>query len=453
MRRAAPVVLLLVLAACTASRVKPEANISISGSVHQANGKPVTGAKVALVREGDPGDVFITVTTIGLACLGPNPRPTVCDRAQTTTTSGDGRFDYKLKGRDTQATFGTSAVLAILTAMEAKELEVDGSSITYRFHAQTEELSLPLRMWEPVLAARTGSFGARVTFPRVPSGVFPAEIRRAPVRYAIEFDRDDEAVWRIPKATPNTRFDPRVLEDSTGTMRAIAGVSSVDVPDTLGDEVAVALRSGTRAYASPLDAPPSRGKPCSVPDAEGNPVTQSPCRLTDGAFEDDFRPVVCAGRSGCTEPPHESATVDLGATGPVDLIVVRGCFDSCRVETSSDAKSWRLAGVTSSELAAVSPTGAVRARYVRVSGRVDRLWEVSVWRDLPRVPDASLLVAPPRFPTGGSGRGSTTNAAGPGAGDDQGVWPLVATGLLGAVAGGLAVAFARRRSSGVRRAG
>ncbi len=456
MRRVAPLVLLLVLAACTASRVKPSADITIEGSVQRANGRPVADMRVSLAREGDAGDVFIAVTSIGLACLGAEPRPAVCDRARTTTTDADGRFDYRLKGRDTQATFGTSAVMGLTTALQAKELEADGSSTTYRFHAQTERLDLPVRLWEPTLDARTGSFGARVTFPRVPPGFLPGELRRVSFEYAISFVRGRESVWLIDPATTSTRFDPRVLEDSTGTMRVIGKVNSVDVSDVLGDEVAVALRSGSREYASPLDAPPSRGKSCSVLDAQGRPVTQAPCRLTDGDFGKEFRPVVCVNSNDCTEPVHRVAMIDMGAAGPVDLMVVRGCrHGGCRVEVSSDAKRWRMAGLTAEEQAAISTAGERSARYVRVSGSVDFLTEVSVWRGRPRVPNASLLVAPSRFPTGGSGRGASPAAAGPSkTHDDQGVWPLIATGLLGAVAGGLVVAFARRRgSSRMSRAG
>ena len=454
MRRVAPVALLLVLVACTASRVKPSADIAIGGLVQRANGKPVADTKVSLARESDAGDVFIAVTSIGLVCLGSGPRPAICDSARTTTTGADGRFDYRIKGRDTQATFGTSAVMGLTTALAPKELELEGSSTTYRFHAQTERLSLPVRLWEPTLAARTASFGGRVTFPRLSAGFLPAEIRRAPIEYSIVFTRGTESVWRIDDTTPDTRFDPRVLEDSTGAVGAIAGVNRVDVSDELGDEVAVALRSGLRQYASPLDAPPSRGSSCSVPDGQGKPVSQAPCRLTDGDFGKEFRPAVCANADDCTEPAHRTATIDMGAPGSVELIVVRGCSrGGCRVEVSSDASRWRMAGLTAEDQAAISTPGQRNVRYVRVSGTAELLTEVSVWRNRPRIPNASLLVAPSRFPTGGTGA-SPASARSTDGDDDRGVWPLIATGLAGAAAGGFAMALLRRRgSSGMRRAG
>ncbi|MFY9587255.1 MAG: hypothetical protein WAT66_07365, partial [Actinomycetota bacterium] len=200
--------------------------------------------------------------------------------------------------------------------------------------------------------------------------------------------------------------------------------------------------------ASPLDPPPSRGRPCTIPDAQGRTVAQAPCRLTDGEFGQEFRPQVCGGESGCTEPPHTETTVDLGAAVPVDLVVLRGCDRTCRVETSPDNRRWRLAGVATEDLAALTPAGGRRERYVRVSGAVDTLNELSVWAGAPRVPDASLLVSPQRFPTTAPGEGNS-----PGAlrrldkDDDLSLWPFVATGLLGAVVGGLVMALTRRRSS------
>lgn len=448
MKRAASAAVLLVLLACTASRVEPEADISIAGSVERAGGVPVADSTVLLSQEGDVGDVLLAITTIGLVCIGDGPKPAICAAAKKTTTDAAGRFGYELKGRDTQGNFGQSSVLSLTTALDPKDLETKGSSTTYRFHAQTERLDLPLRIWEPSLAAVTGSFGARVAFPKLPSSLLPSAFRRASLTYAIEFTRGKEPVWRIDEAKTVTVFDPRVLEDSTGEMRVIAGANRLNLSDVLGDEVALAMRSGAREYASPLDAPASRGVGCTIPDAEGNRVAQSPCRLTDGELSEAFHPRVCGGESGCAEPTHQEAAVDLGNIGPVDFVVVRGCTQTCRVEMSPDARRWRLVGVTTDDQAAFSPAGTRGERYVRVSGPIDSLTEVSVWRDRPPLPNASLLTVPRSFPTtrpGGSGQAF---------GDGQGVWPFVATGLLGAVAGGLVIALVRRRGApGMRRSG
>lgn len=446
MRRAAlaTAALLLLASACTASRVNREQDVTVTGTVLRAGNAPVAGAGVSLVREGDAGDVFLTIASVGLACLGDKPRPATCDDAKRTITRSNGEFRYELKGRDTQATFGTSAVLAVSTSLAPRSNEAAGSSTTYRFHAQTRTLRLPVRLWEPSLTARTGSFGARVTFPRVPRDLFPPQLQRGSLSYSVEFARGDETLWRIDRATPVTRFDPRVLEDSTGSMRVVAGMQRVNVSDQLGDEVAIAMRSGARAYESPLEPPPSRGKPCSVSIGDGEPVPQSPCGLTDGGYLEEFRPTVCA-TPRCNDLAPRAATVDLGRGERVDLIVVRGCADRCRVETSTNAAIWRLAGIASADPVAVTIATPRSARYIRVtSSSLHRLTEVSIWTGRPAVPDAALLVAPAPFPVGG---GARRGAAPPGItkDDDLGPWPVVAAGLLGLAVGGLLVAFARWR--------
>jgi len=438
-----------VCASCTPSRVKPEANINVSGTVQRVGGKAVPGARLALTREGDVGDVILTVATIGFACLDRVAGPAICLDARFTKTGANGAFTYKLKGKDTQSTFGASAVLSVTTSLDAKPNEARGSSTTYRFHVQTEKLNLPVRLWEPAFDARTGAFGARVTFARLPAGLAPSAVGQGAFGYTAEFARGTEIVWRIGHARPGEVFDPRVLEDSTGTMRVIASASDLHVSETLGDQIAIALRSGARSYESPLDPPVSRGKPCSVTDDKGHRYPQTPCRLTDGTFSERFNPTVCGGESGCVEPRHGEAIVDLERRTAVSLIVIRGCEPSCRVETSLDGRSWRLVSfVTEGEAAALPLTTARAARYVRVGSSADALTEVSVWSGHPSLPVGSLLVAPQRFPVG-----QGTGVAGPPAvrskGSGVSVWALVATGLLGLVAGAVGFALIKRRRGAV----
>lgn len=439
----------LLLFSCTASRVNPKADINLSGTVQRHGGLPVAGARLALTREGDPGDVILTVASLGFACLADTNAPAICDDARITTAGSNGAFSYKLKGKDTQSTFGYSAVLSLTSSLPAKADEVAGSSTTYRFHVQTETVGIPIRLWEPSVAARTGSFGARVSFPKLPPDLLPRQIERTPPRYTIEFTRGDEIVWTLPQARPITTFDARLLEDSTGTMRVIVSASNVRVSETLGDQIAFALRSGARAYESPLDPPFSRGKGCSVADEKGKRFSLSPCGLTDGDFGRAFAPSVCTGTSGCTEPRHASAVIDLGSAVGVDLIVLRGCEQSCRVETSTDGRTWRSAGVAQDTEAAISFSSSRRARYVRVvTPFVDSLTEVSVWDRRPRLPNASLLVTPGRFPTGNGGT-RAPGASSPAKSGGFGWLTVVAAALLGVVGGAAAVLIARRR---IRRA-
>jgi hypothetical protein len=440
---------LAVLSACTASRVDPKADIDISGSVQRAGGVPVPGAQLALTLEGDAGDVLLAITTIGVACLDREAGPAICRKARITSTRSNGAFGYKIKGKDTQSTFGYSAVLSVTTALARKENESSGSSTTYRFHVQTEKLNLPIRLWEPSLAARTGSFGARISFGRLPAGLVPKQLAVGSQEYTVEFTRGDEVVWMLGDARPVTVFDPRVLEDSSGTVRVLAAASSVHVSESLGDEIAFTMRSGARQYESPLDPPVSRGKGCSVVDERGNRYPIAPCTLTDGTFAKEFTSIVCTGATGCVEPRHEAAFIDLGQRVAASLVVVRGCRTTCRVETSIDARTWRLTGLAQTEQAAFPLTRAVAARYVRVSGSpsVDGLTQISVWTGPPRVAEGSLLVVPQVFLPNPTPTPTDQAVSEPSRSGDDGfnVWALVATALFAGVAGAAVGLFVRRK--------
>jgi hypothetical protein len=444
MRRAviAAVATGILCASCTASRVDPNATISIDGTVARQGGAPVVGGRVALLREGDVGDVLLTISSIGVACLNGTNAPANCHNARITSTGAGGAFGYTLKGRETQSTFGFSAVLNLTTQLDARPDEVAGPSTTYRFHVQTKTLDLPIRLWEPMLAARTGSFGAQVSFPGLPVGLLPRPVRATP-QYTIDFARGDEIVWELAGARTAATFDPRLLEDSTGTVRSIASASNIHTSEQLGDEVAYALRSGARPYESPVGPPPSRGKGCSVVDWQGKNHVLSPCRLTDGDFHQTLSPDLCAGATGCTEPSLAAAIVDLGSVVRADLIVLRGCDNGCRVETSTDGRRWASAGVTQESDAsfAINPRPA---RFVRVlSSSIDQLTELSVWAGKPRLPNASFLISPAQFATTGGTRTRSETSG------HRFLWfVVIAAVLLGGVAGAAAMLVARDRKRG-----
>ena len=441
----------LLVTACTSSRVDPKADITLSGTVLRQGGTPVSGARVALQREGDAGDVFLVVASLGLTCIDSENAPAICERSRFASTGSNGTFTYKIKGKDTQSTFGFSAVLNLTTGIPPNEEEELGSNTTYRFHVQTESLNLPLRLWEPRLAARTGpAFGARVAFPKVSRTLLPRQLLSGGIDYAIEFDRGTETVWRIDRAQPIQRFDPRLLEDSAGTLRVLAQAENLHVSETLGDEVAFMLRSGTRPYESPIGAPFSRGKTCGLIDDKGKLYPISSCGLTDGSFKSEFNPSVCNGATGCIEPAHASAYIDLRQRVVPSLIVVRGCSSGCRVETSPDGRTWRLAGVAQeSSLTAIRVSASRPTRYVRaVASPFPRIAEISVWVGDAVVPDANLLVTPQRFTSPPPGNATRPPVASKPTKDSRfNFWALIAAMLLGAVAS-LGVLFVIRRRSG-----
>jgi hypothetical protein len=437
-----------VLVACTGSpsEVDPDARIDIAGRVAHADGKAIPGVRVAMSREADLGEVFAVFATLGLACI--DAHTDVCLGSRITRSGSDGRFAYRLKGKDTQGFAGTASTMVLTSAAGPRADEVLGPISTYRFQVQTEALDIPLRMWEPRLEGATGSFGARVTWQRVPATAVPG-LNAATVAHEIEFRRDDEVVWTVGKARSGLAFDPRLLEDTVGSAAVTARLEDQRVSDARGRRVDLVLRSGARAYDSPAGAPPSRGRACAIADGSGRLVYQPTCALTDGDFEEDFAPSVCTGASSCSEPPHRSAVVDLGAQRSLSLIVIRGCRDRCTVETSRDAKSWRGAGIASTEDAALRVAPLVRARYVRItaSTTVDGLREVSAWTGGPGVAAGPLFVDPGAITKPG---GTTPPAASPtiialDRGEGSSGWRLVALGALCAVGGALVATLLGRR--------
>ena len=436
---------LVFAGACTASEVDPEARIDIAGTVRRQSGAAAADVRIALRREADVGQVFTVFATLGLACI--DQRTNVCRGARVARAGSDGRFAFRLTGRDTQGFVGQASTMVLSSGLAAGDDEAAGPISTYRFQVQTEKLDLPVGFWEPRLEGRTGPFGARINWTAVPSTVLPPSLGGAPREHAIEFRRGDELVWRVVRARSGVAFDARVLEDTAGGASVVAALDGEPVSDQLGRKIDVVLRSGARAYQAPAGAPPSRGAACSVSGADGKLIAQSPCRLTDGEYADGFAPSVCGGASGCVEPLHRSVMIDLGARSSVALIVIRGCTGRCTVETSTDARGWRTAGVASAENTALGVTPLVAARYVRVSSTttIDRLREVSVWGSGPQLRGGSLFISPEAVPPGPGG--SPTNRAADGTdADGGGDWlRLVALGALCAAGGAFAAVWLGRR--------
>jgi hypothetical protein len=148
-----------------------------------------------------------------------------------------------------------------------------------------------------------------------------------------------------------------------------------------GTTVDVVRRSARVGYRSAAGPPLSRGKPC-----DHGTVAVAPCALTDGNLADRLPPPAPAGpttTSPATTAPAandsatiDSATIDLGRTTTISLVVVRGC--SCQVDGSPDGRSWSPLG-RSTGYTAVVPGRTGSARFVRVTGSLTDLREVSVW--------------------------------------------------------------------------
>ena len=323
----------LLLGACTASEVDRDARVDIGGVVARQNGDPVAGVRVAMTREADLGEAFVVFTTLGLACI--DAHTDVCLGSRVTRTGSDGRFAYVLKGRDTQGFAGAG--------------EHDGPDFRDRTASQrggraVHHLSVPgadreagsprPRVGDGARRGNRPVRGPRHVDGRSRSGAFRPDSARPAAPTRSRCPVGDEVVWSVGGARSGFAFDARVLEDSTGTGAVVAAIGGEKVSDELGRRIDIALRSGARAFESPAGAPPSRGLPRFVADADGKLVAQSPCRLTDGEFSEDFSPTVCGGATGCVEPTQLSTIVDLGTRRSVSLVVVRGRANRCTIETS-----------------------------------------------------------------------------------------------------------------------
>lgn len=404
---------LLAVTACNQSSVDPNAEVTVSGQVVGPDGAPVPGARVALMKELDFGTGFTAVMTIGLSCLDEREGDlSECGETRVGTTGDDGRFDYELRGRDTQGNFGNAAVMELATAMDRADDQLSGPAVNTRFQVQTDAVSIPLRFWSPSVDvfAEGGSVRADWT---PPSGdVFPPAADLSRLRQWVVFSRSSELVWRADAVSDDVAFDLRLLEDSRGAVAAWSEVGDIKTDPASGTDVEVLLRSAGLPYASPAGAPVSRGKPCSVPAADGTAVTQGGCRLTDGRFAEELNARTCPPSDDtCTEPTPTEATVDLGAPVDLSLVVVRGCAGACTVEASEDGGRWRTLGAADESDGrrdhAFAASG--RGRFVRVRADfANELREVSVWDPRPVAATGTLLVPPSeveeaRLPGGSDG--------------------------------------------------
>jgi hypothetical protein len=395
--------LAIALGGCTPSRVDPNARIDIGGQLRRQDGSPVSHVTLALTKGPDILDVLATIGSAGLLCLT-NQLPNACHHARLAKTGADGAFAYTLRGHDTQGNFGQASTLELDTHLPRKGTQLDGPAVTMRFQVQTQRLNLPLHAWEPSVSVTGNPNVATARWSALPPTILPPQVSLAGVHDAVQFSSRSQDVWTFGNVHSGMRFDPRYLEDTTGSMAVYAEEDGVGVGESFGTRIDMVWRSAQYPYVSPVGAPVSRDKGCFVYDAKKRPVAQANCALTDGNFDEQFSPHTappCTGNNNCAEPRHTTAVIDLGRARPVTLVVVRGCDDRCVVDLSNNAKTWRPAGSGAefqANLGIVLP--GIAARYVRIRGsNVGALHEVSVWdrdRGTPpvRVAGPSLLTDP-----------------------------------------------------------
>jgi hypothetical protein len=379
-------VMALTLAGCETSKIDSSAAVTVSGRVLRPDGAPAAGVPVGLERELSLGDalvgVFVIPLTLFTVCLADQP-PELCRgrSVRRTTTAADGTYAFQLKGSDTQTSFSNARTLSVTAALPAGPGEVGGPAVTASFKVQTLLLALPdLQAWQPRVTVAAG----RIGWERL-DGASSYEV-------GVE-DNGGQPVWSFESRGGEVTFDPRVLEDTAGSL-AVSARSSASAE---GTTVSLLRRSGRVAYRSSAGTPLSRGKPCTR-GPTGTPVAR--CPLTDGDLANTL-PVpattstTLAVTASTVPPVSDSATIDLGQPRNVSLVAVRGC--SCEVAGSLDGQAWAALG-RSTGYTAVVPSRTGSARYIRVTGVLSSLREVSVWEGAAPAPGAATTVPPSTSP-------------------------------------------------------
>lgn len=379
--------MLLLLAGCVKSKVDPEADVTLRGTLRLADGSPAADVWVGLLRVPDLGEVLfqglVVAGTFGIPCLSPEPPP-VCKTVQSTRTNADGEYVFRLRGADVRGTFG-QAVSFQLSAVAPGRSGLPGPSIDTGFEIQREELSLPaMRFWEPSrLTATAGEDRVTVDW----SAIDDATGASGP--YEVHFTGDEPAaalVWQQP-AGPGDWVDARAIADLRGTVHVTAH-STTDGPDTTFRTTYGSQRIGVRGAAGP---PASRGSACWEQSPDG-PVRHDPCTLTDGSYAQSFPEFRCdAGQpdqaaatpSACTGTA--SPSVDLGSRRPIGAVFAHhlALSGEAIVEVSDDGQRWTEHGRLSGGFGMVDLDRAT-GRYVRLrpadsTATITALHELSVW--------------------------------------------------------------------------
>lgn len=363
---------LTLIAGCTSSSVDPDATVQISGRALDASGKPLSGARVLLLKEADIGEVVLGTTlaigTLSTVCLLPEPPP-ICRKARTTTADEDGRYAFELKGSDTQGTLGTEATLNVVFSGPRAR-----GSTTVSFTAKDTSVTLPdARLWRaaPEVTQPSGRIGLSWT-------PLPQAAGSDREYFAQLFESTTEAAtWSQPATGDQASIDPRLLEDRSGSV-AVGATATLAAGSGTGDVRASYLSTRLPVQAT-AGAPPSRGRACAPvtgPDARlADPA--STCPVTDGDL------ATPAGLRAGGKAVVTGVVVDLGSVRPVDLVVARGFAGQFLVEVSTGGTAFQPVGTQLGATVAVSPPGRPSARFVRVrspAGLDESLAsEVSVW--------------------------------------------------------------------------
>lgn len=361
----------LAVSSCSFSDVDPDAEVHISGRALDPAGQPLRDARVLLIKQPDLGEVVfgsvLTVGTLSTVCFSEEP-PAICDKAETTTTDGDGNYEFDLKGSDTQGTLGTESTMSVVFSAEAGT-----ASTTISFTVEASEVSIPdARLWRSRTRVAQSDGAIRLAWRPLPraagdDAAYTAQLwgqRRTPI-------------WTEPVSPGEATLDPRIVEDQSGF--AAVGATTTLAGAAGADEVRASYLLPQVAIRGTAGAPPSRGRQCAAVTgtAPAKDGAFAICRATDGDLD---RPALLKGRG---KRVVTGVAVDLGSRRPIDLVVARGFSGQIVVEASDDGTTYRIIATASGTAFAVRPQGPATARFLRLrspTGLDQSLSsEVSVW--------------------------------------------------------------------------
>jgi hypothetical protein len=366
-------IVLLVLAGCDFSHVKPQQTVVISGRALSATGAPLSHVQVHLYKEADLGEVIVgtvfSLGTLGAACLVPGA-PSICRTGHLSTTNADGSYRFTLKGSDTQGMIGEASDLDVVFA--DPKGGAAAASTTLRFKAQSATVRLPAaRLWSAGLRA-AGRAAARPAY-RVSWHGLPGRDGTDP-GYTVQLLDPSRGLplWSQPASGTAAQIDARVLEDH-------AAAAAVTARAALGNGTEATYLSARSPVRPLAGAAPSRHQPCLAVTGTTALATfrQTVCRATDGDFVSPSRLTATAGKV------VTGVVLELVRPQAVSLVVARGLAGLVVVEVSADGHTYRQVATGDGPTLAVSPPGRPVARYVRIrspSGLDESLLaEVSVW--------------------------------------------------------------------------
>ena len=283
-------VLVLAVTGCTFSSVDPDEPIHISGRALNASGEPLASARVMLFKQADVGEVLLgtvlAIGTLSTVCLLPEP-PAICRKARVTTTDAEGRYEFELKGSDTQGTLGTESTLNVVFSGPAAQ-----GGTTVSFTAKDTEVRLPdARLCRAAPELTTGSGRIGLTWRPLPRGAGDDAAYSAQL-YA---GKAQTAFWSQPASGSAATIDARIMEDQSGSVAVSAGTTLSG--GSGAGEVRASYLSARLPVEGTAGAPPSRGRPCGAVSGTARAVDGplSSCAVTDGDLTAPARPTARIG--------------------------------------------------------------------------------------------------------------------------------------------------------------